>query len=185
MSFATFYNNVSTLLAGVAPSVRGKDAKVRQQAPPIYLWIWKGIQTAKDARPRNVNTTKILQHDLHQIELHIWGKIEDDVEHMRAALIQALRKDLQGRRYTIGNGQVVDIETTQDGVMLIQEIEVELPTNAVFLPAPVPAQQPGGPDPTVTAPDAVIPSVTITQVDTDTTVTADELSPDELEQGEP
>ena len=101
-------------------------------APPRYVWVRTGDTVVK-AQYLDYPKSVIGQVDA-AVEVHCWGKSEEQAETLRIMLINALTNHVSRDSWDFGAANWVEPEHMQGGFVCTQSVTFRLPIPAVTLP---------------------------------------------------
>jgi hypothetical protein len=163
MAFSSVITAIATQLQYVATTVTNPrklgEANIR---PPLYVWERQSIELADSDGLTKTRDLRQLGNDGHECVVHCWGATENDCESMRSALVVAIRTQLQGRNFKMGQARWEYPEWAGASYVLAQSVTFLVPLVAVEIP---------------TEAGASIPSTDVTN-DSASTVTLTTINPD-------
>lgn len=133
---STLLSEVQQLLEPVAKSVVGEHELSRNHAPPRYVFIrrsFKGTGVSSiGGNPRS------LRDRAYELEVHCWGRNDDEADRLTLALETACRTVFGGRNYSLDEATAVGSEDGAKGVVWICTLVVLVTTPVVRLEAAAP-----------------------------------------------
>lgn len=147
---SSLLSDVQQLLAPVAKSVVGEHELNRNHAPPRYVFIRRSFKGAGvssiGGNPRSLRDRE------YELEVHCWGRDDDEADRLTLALETACRTVFDGRNYSLDEGTCVGSEDGMKGVVWICTLTVLVTTPVVRLEAAAPDDE----HPTTTAESAEV-----------------------------
>lgn len=122
-------DELAAKLSGVAPSVFGKAAIAQAGKPPRIAWVRLGGAPSG----RKAFGGSIVEYGF-EVEVHLWGKTDEDLERMHQALIQALRIVLLGRNFKEGRASYKEDQPSTNGQVLVVPVTIYLQVSRAELP---------------------------------------------------
>lgn len=120
--------NVRLLLDGFGPTTYGAQNVSREAKP--RRWVWVPVSETFGAPDPNGS----LHKRLVSVQIHSWGLTEGECEAMQAAVVTAIRRTVNGRRYGLGNAQWTERMDAHRGTALVTTLTIELPMPEIALP---------------------------------------------------
>lgn len=115
---------------------RGTSVPAEYKKPPSIYWVKSGGGQSKRAARVGGWTDPVLQEDFHDAEIHVWCATGSDVERLRHALIQTVRKVVSLRNYEDKGFEWVSEENarTVRGVAMVVNLTIYLQAPKVLIP---------------------------------------------------
>lgn len=119
---------VRPLLDAWGPTTFGAQQVWREAKPRRWVWVPQSESfTAPD-------TNGSLHKCLASVQIHCWGLSETECQQMRSAVISAIRRVVNGRRYQPTSGQWTERLDSHRGAALVLAVNVELDVPTISLP---------------------------------------------------